>query len=145
VSITCGERGAAAPEGSGYPDAEALIADLRRLETGLRDARCRDPADLLVRPVRREVETFRFSTFRLDIRENAARTNAALAALAGARHGGAGPHPHPHPHPPAPAPGAGPPWRARLPAALARPLRPGPPPPRPPPRAGAHQGAVRAA
>jgi len=125
VTITCGERGAAAPEGSGYPDAEALIADLRRLETGLRDARCRDPADLLVRPVRREVETFRFSTFRLDIRENAARTNAALAALAGARHGGAGPHPHPHPHPPAPAPGAGPAWRAWLLAELARPLRPG--------------------
>ena len=115
VTITCGERGAAAPEGSGYPDAEALIADLRRLETGLRDARCRDPADLLVRPVRREVETFRFSTFRLDIRENAARTNAALAALARTRHGG----------PAAPAPGAGPAWRAWLQAELTRPLRPG--------------------
>src|SRR5439155_18715128 len=87
--------------------------------------RCRDPADLLVRPVRREVETFRFSTFRLDIRENAARTNAALAALAGARHGGAGPHPHPHPHPPPPPPRPGPASRAGLPAEPARPPPPG--------------------
>src|SRR3989442_7516717 len=52
--------------------------------------------------------SFRFSTFRLDIRENAARTNAALAALAGARHG------------------AGPAWRARL---LAEPLPALPPGP----------------
>src|SRR5207247_88627 len=43
ATIACGERGAAAPEGSGYPDAEALIADLRTLETGVRDARCRGP------------------------------------------------------------------------------------------------------
>ena len=115
VTVACGERGATAPEGSGYPRAEALIADLRTLETGLREARCSAPADGLVRPVRREVETFRFSTFRLDIRENSSRTNAALAALARARHGG----------PAAPAPGAGPAWRAWLQAELTRPLRPG--------------------
>src|SRR2546426_367461 len=107
ATIACGERGAVAPEGSGYPDAEALIADLRTLETGRRDARWRCRGGVVVRRARREVESFRFSTFRLDIRENAARTNAALAALAGAGHG------------------AGPAWRAWLLAELARPLRPG--------------------
>ncbi len=121
VTIACGERGATAPEGSGYANAEALIADLRTLETGLRDARCSAPADVLVRPVRREVETFRFSTFRLDIRENSTRTNAALAALARSRDGGAAA--------PAPVPGAGPAWRAWLHAELTRPLRPGRPVP----------------
>src|SRR2546428_11054192 len=103
VTVACSERGATAPEGSGYSHAEALIADLRTLETGLRDARCCTPADVLVRPVRREVETFRFSTFRLDIRENSTRTNAAPAALARSRHGS----------PAAPAPRAGPAWRGR--------------------------------
>src|SRR2546430_12423391 len=115
VTVGCGERGATAPEGSGYPHAEALIADLRTRETGLRAARGSAPADGLVRPVRREVETFRFSTFRLDIRENSSRTNAALAALARTRHGG----------PAAPAPGAGPAWRAWLQAELTRPPHPG--------------------
>src|SRR3989454_1125462 len=114
VTIACGERGATAPEGSGYANAEALIADLRTLETGLRDTCCGAPADLLVRPVRREVETFRFSTFRLDIRENSTRTNAALAALARSRHD--------TPAAPAPVPGAGPAWRAWLHAELTRPL-----------------------
>src|SRR2546425_928041 len=117
VTIACGERGATAPEGSGYANAEALIADLRTLETGLRDTCCGAPADLLVRPVRREVETFRFSTFRLDIRENSTRTNAALAALARAHPGSAVAS--------APLPGAGPAWRAWLHAELTRPLRPG--------------------
>jgi len=117
VTIACGERGATAPEGPGYQNAEALIADLRTLETGLRDARCGALADVLVRPMRREVEAFRFSTFRLDIRENSTRTNAALAALVRERHGGAAA--------PAPVPGAGPAWRAWLHAELTRPLRPG--------------------
>jgi phosphoenolpyruvate carboxylase len=36
---------------------------------------------LLVRPIRREVESFRFSTVRLDMRENTTKLNAALADL----------------------------------------------------------------
>jgi phosphoenolpyruvate carboxylase len=111
VTIACGERGATAPEASGYPCVDELIADLRTLEAALRGARCGGPADLLVRPVRREVETFRFSTFRLDIRENSTRTGAALAALARARQGA--------------APGQGHAWRTWLQGELARPLRPG--------------------
>src|SRR2546422_11298170 len=71
-------------------------------------ARCRDAADLLVRPVRREVEAFRFSTFRLDIRDNSPRLSAALAALWRARNDG---------DPPAPVSAA---WRSWLQAELAR-------------------------
>src|SRR5207247_2581228 len=104
---------ASAEGDSGYATADDLIGDLRTLEAGLAAARCRDAADLLVRPVRREVEAFRFSTFRLDIRDNSPRLSAALAALWRARNDG---------DPPAPASAA---WRSWLQAELARPLRPG--------------------
>jgi len=111
---------ASAEGDSGYATADDLIGDLRTLEAGLAAARCRDAADLLVRPVRREVEAFRFSTFRLDIRDNSPRLSAALAALWRARNDG---------DPPAPVSAA---WRRWLQAELARPLRPGRTPPEPP-------------
>src|SRR5207237_551318 len=60
--------------------------------------------------VRREGEAFRFSTFRLDIRENSTRLNEALRALGRARHAA---------EPPAPD---SPEWRAWLQAELGRPL-----------------------
>ena len=41
----------------------------------------REIAAALVRPVRREVESFRFSTVRLDVRENTTKLNAALGDL----------------------------------------------------------------
>ena len=41
-----------------------------------------------MRPVRREVEAFRFSTVRLDVRENTTKLNAALRALHSATTGG---------------------------------------------------------
>src|SRR2546422_4450528 len=50
-------------------------------------------AVLLVRPVRREVEVFRFSPFRLDVRDNSPRVNGALAALWRARNSGDPPSP----------------------------------------------------
>ncbi|ACA20814.1 Phosphoenolpyruvate carboxylase [Methylobacterium sp. 4-46] len=64
-----------------YSDADDLINDLRVLEAGLTDAKCPSLAVDLVRPVRRMVEIFRFSTVRLDIRENTTRTTRALQAL----------------------------------------------------------------
>jgi len=112
ATITSAERHGAAPETSAYGAADELIGELRELEAGLAAARCRDAADLLVRPVRREVEAFRFSTFRLDIRDNSPRLNAALAALWRARN---------EADPPAPASA---PWRTWLQAELGRPLRP---------------------
>ncbi|HYL54746.1 MAG TPA: phosphoenolpyruvate carboxylase [Gemmatimonadales bacterium] len=98
-----------------YATADELIADLRTLEAGLVAARCGTVATLLVRPVRREVEAFRFSTFRLDVRDNSPRLTAALAALWRARNQG-----EPFPSPPEPASA---PWRAWLVSELGRPLQ----------------------
>ena len=75
------EQGRTAPAAEGYRSADELLTDLRTLETALRDGGSGNLADHLVRPVRREVETFRFSTVRLDLRENSTRTTQALAAL----------------------------------------------------------------
>ncbi|PYO43634.1 MAG: phosphoenolpyruvate carboxylase [Gemmatimonadetes bacterium] len=98
-------------EGRGYATADDLVADLRTLEAGLVAARCASAANLLVRPLRREVEAFRFSTFRLDVRDNAPRLTGALAALWRARNAG---------EPPDAASAA---WRAWLVSELGRPLR----------------------
>jgi phosphoenolpyruvate carboxylase len=114
LTIDYATRGVPAPPGCGYPTAEELIADLRVVEAGLTEAGCGRLATLAVRPVRREVEIFRFSTFRLDMRENTVRTNQAAAALWRARNGDGDP-------PPVESAA----WRAWLQAELARPLKPG--------------------
>ena len=62
--------------------------ELRIIEGALDACRCPDLARLLVRPLRREVETFRFSTVRLDLRENTTGTTRALEALWRATQGG---------------------------------------------------------
>jgi len=112
ATLTSAERRETAPETAAYRTADELIADLRTLEDGLVAARGERAADLLVRPVRREVEAFRFSTFRLDVRDNSPRVNGALAALWRAWNSG---------DPPSPA---SPEWRTWLQNELARPLRP---------------------
>jgi phosphoenolpyruvate carboxylase len=68
------------PAEGGYAAAEELIADVRLLERALTEA-APALAPALVRPVRREVEIFRFSTVRLDVRENTARLHQALGDL----------------------------------------------------------------
>ncbi|WP_342149084.1 phosphoenolpyruvate carboxylase [Methylorubrum sp. SB2] len=73
--------------GPDYPSADGLINDLRTLEKGLADAKCGSLAVDIVRPVRRMVEIFRFSTVRLDLRENSTRTTKTLHALWGLRNG----------------------------------------------------------
>ena len=110
ATLVRAERGESAPEAAAYATADDLIADLRALEAGLGDARCATAAGLLVRPVRREVEAFRFSTFRLDIRENSTRVNEALRALWHTR------------SPAEPPPLESPEWRTWLQAELVRPL-----------------------
>ena len=79
--IAVSERGRTEPDPAGYSSAEALIADLRLIEDALGTAGSTSLARTLVRPVRREVESFRFSTVNLDARENTTKLNAALADL----------------------------------------------------------------
>jgi phosphoenolpyruvate carboxylase len=125
VMIAAAERGQIDPHPSRYPSADALVADLRLIEDTLGSAGSASLAATLVRPVRREVESFRFSTVRLDVRENTTKLNAALADLwrTGARADGPGTR------------GAGgggqlpdqnsDTWRQWIAAELARPLQPG--------------------
>ncbi|MGC5777636.1 phosphoenolpyruvate carboxylase [Methylobacterium sp. NFXW15] len=97
------------PSGPDYPSADGLIEDLRVLERGLAEAQCGALARDLVRPVRRMVEIFRFSTVRLDLRENTTRTTDTLRALWRQENGDG--------EPPALDSAA---WRAWLDASLAR-------------------------
>ena len=67
--------------GPRYGSADELISDLLVLENALIEARSDALANDLVRPVRRAVEIFRFSTVRLDIRQNTTRTTQALEEI----------------------------------------------------------------
>ncbi|MCA1853871.1 MAG: phosphoenolpyruvate carboxylase, partial [Beggiatoa sp.] len=69
------------PKAWAYRSADALADDLRTLEQGLADADCGALGRALVRPVRREVEAFRFRTVPLDLRENTTVINRTLEAL----------------------------------------------------------------
>ena len=79
--IASAERGQTAAGPTGYPSPDALAGDLRLIEEQLSAAGSSSIGAMLVRPVRREVESFRFSTVRLDLRENTTKLNAALADL----------------------------------------------------------------
>jgi phosphoenolpyruvate carboxylase len=76
---------------AGYASADQLIEDIDLMRGALGDSGARRLSDALLLPLRREVAIFRFSTVRLDVRENSARVNQTLAALFRARHGGADP------------------------------------------------------
>jgi phosphoenolpyruvate carboxylase len=116
VMVTATERGDTRPDPSGYGSADALVSDLKLIESELISAQRPEIASSILQPVRREVESFRFSTVRLDVRENTTRLNAALADLWRATAGeGRG-------DPPAPDSEQ---WRTWLAAELARPLAPG--------------------
>jgi phosphoenolpyruvate carboxylase len=67
--------------GAAYTNADELILDLKTIEQALIEAGSPSLAADLVSPVRRAVEIFRFSTVRLDLRENTTRTTEALRAL----------------------------------------------------------------
>ena len=116
VMIRATERGDTRIDPAAYASADALVVDLRLIESELAESGHRQLAESLVRPVRREVEAFRFSTVRLDVRENTTKLDAALRALHAATAGAA---------PPDDADG----WRVWLAAELSRPLAPGAPMP----------------
>ena len=65
----------------GYRSADALIQDVKLMNTALREAGIASVADSLLLPLLREVGIFRFSTVRLDIRENTLRINQTLSEL----------------------------------------------------------------
>ncbi len=125
VMIAASERGETQPDPAGYKSAEALITDLRSIESALLFGGSRSLVTTLVRPVRREVESFRFSTVRLDVRENTTKLNAALGDLwrqTGERASGQ--------QPPAQGSEA---WRGWIAGELSRPLTADPQPPVLPP------------
>ena len=113
VLISATERGDTSPVPAGYASADGLIADLKLIEAELTGAGRPELASAIVRPVRREVEAFRFSTVRLDVRENSTKLNAALGDLWRVRSGAAAGEP------PAADSTA---WRGWLAAELGRPL-----------------------
>jgi phosphoenolpyruvate carboxylase len=119
VMIAATERGDTGPDPAGYASADALIADLKMIEDELAGASRPELGTALVRPIRREVESFRFSTVRLDIRENTTRLNATLRDLWRATTGATAEAAEP----------AAEAWRAWLAGELARPLLAEAPPP----------------
>jgi phosphoenolpyruvate carboxylase len=82
--------GSARPH-AGYASADGLIEDIDLMRGALESAGATRLSDALLLPLRREVGIFRFSTVRLDVRENSMRVNQTLAAMFRARHGGAEP------------------------------------------------------
>jgi len=81
ATVAAAQQGKPAPAETGYPTADALLNDLRILERGLVGARSENLAHALIKPVIREVESFRFSTVRLDLRDNSTTLNHSLADL----------------------------------------------------------------
>ena len=77
--------------GAGYADADELVMELKAMEDALCACRAPELAEVLARPLRRQVETFRFSTVRLDLRENTTRITQTLQALWRAEGGGGEP------------------------------------------------------
>ncbi|MCI0429941.1 MAG: phosphoenolpyruvate carboxylase [Rhodospirillales bacterium] len=65
----------------GYPGPQELVAELLEIERALAVTGCRLEATGLVRPVRRQIESFGFRAASLDIRQNANVTNRAVEAL----------------------------------------------------------------
>lgn len=94
----------------GYANADRLLDDLDVMSDALVATGASKVAAVLVRPLRHEVATFRFSTVRLDVRENSQRVNAAVSAIYRATHPDSEP-----PEPGAPA------WQQWLLARLAEP------------------------
>jgi phosphoenolpyruvate carboxylase len=131
--IAASERGHTRCGPEGYSAADGLIADVRLIEGELGEAGRPELASALIRPIRREVEAFRFCTVHLDVRENTTKLNAALAELwrsGGAQSG----------EPPEAGSEA---WRGWLAGELARPLQPGALPAELSPGAGETVGMFR--
>ena len=92
VTVSHAMREEAAPENSGYRNADRLMDDIDLMRNALAHGGAQRLADALLLPLRREVGVFRFSTVRLDVRENSMRVNQTLGAMFRLRHGAEPPH-----------------------------------------------------
>ena len=81
MTIAAQERADSVPDSNCYVNADEIAQDLHMVEQALIDGHCSTLARDLVRPLRYEIETFRFCTVQLDLRDNTSVTNAALSAL----------------------------------------------------------------
>lgn len=70
-----------AVDGSFYENPTQFLNDLVILENGLIAADCENLANSMVKPLRQEAESFKFSAVRLDLRENSTTTNNTLKAI----------------------------------------------------------------
>jgi phosphoenolpyruvate carboxylase len=91
VTISHAMRAQPASETTGYRNADHLIDDIDLMRNALTATGAQRLSDALLLPLRREVGVFRFSTVRLDVRENSMRINQTLAAMFQLRHDGAEP------------------------------------------------------
>jgi phosphoenolpyruvate carboxylase len=66
---------------AGYRSADEMIVDIDTMIDALKGAGAEPLGRSLLLPLKREVGLFRFSTVRLDVRENTIRMNQALAAI----------------------------------------------------------------
>jgi phosphoenolpyruvate carboxylase len=81
VTIGYAEHEQPAPENTGYRNADRLMDDIDLMRNALTVGGAQRLSDALLLPLRREVGVFRFSTVRLDVRENSMRINQTLAAI----------------------------------------------------------------
>ena len=91
VTIGHAEAEEPAPENTGYRNADRFMDDIDLMRDALAAAGAQRLADALLLPLRREAGVFRFSTVRLDVRENSMRINQTLAAMFRLVHHGAEP------------------------------------------------------
>ena len=91
LTIEYSQREQPAPENTGYSSADRLMDDIDLMRSALGAAGARRLSDALLLPLRREVGVFRFTTVRLDVRENSMRINQTLAEMYRLRNSGAEP------------------------------------------------------
>jgi phosphoenolpyruvate carboxylase len=91
LTIDYSQRAQPPPENMGYASADRLMDDIDLMRNALGAAGAQRLSDALLLPLRREVGVFRFTTVRLDVRENSMRINQTLAAMFRLRHPGAEP------------------------------------------------------
>jgi len=89
VTIAYSEREQPPAENTGYASADQLMDDIDLMRGALGAAGAQRLSDALLLPLRREVGVFRFTTMRLDVRENSMRINQTLTAMFRLRHPGA--------------------------------------------------------